>query len=123
MTVRGTFTFTKDLTLQIYAQPFFASVDYGNFKRLVPPNGFESVDSSVYDEGQEQPDLTLSSLNSNVILRWEYMPGSTLYLVWTQAREVTGEEGDFDLGRDWRNLRDAVGHNTFLIKVNYWWPL
>ena len=123
MTLRGTFTFTKDLTLQVYAQPYFASVDYRRFKRLVPPDGFEYVDASVYDEEAKQPDFAWSSMNSNVILRWEYMPGSTLYLVWTQTREVSGDEGDFDLGRDWRSLRDTTGHDTFLMKVNYWWSL
>jgi hypothetical protein len=123
MTLRGTFTFTKDLTLQLYAQPFFASVDYRAFKRLVPPDDFEAVDASVYDEEAEQPDFTWSSMNSNIILRWEYMPGSTLYLVWTQAREFTGDDDDFDLSRDWRNLRHTTGHNTFLVKLNYWWSL
>ncbi len=123
MTLRGTFTFTKDLTLQVYAQPYFAAVDYRRFKRLLPPDSFEYVDASVYDEEAEQPDFAWSSLNSDVILRWGYMPGSTLYLVWTQAREATGQEGDFDLARDWRSLKDTTGHNTFLVKVNYWWSL
>jgi hypothetical protein len=98
-------------------------VDYRAFKRLVPPDDFEAVDASVYDEEAEQPDFTWSSMNSNIILRWEYMPGSTLYLVWTQAREFTGDDDDFDLSRDWRNLRHTTGHNTFLVKLNYWWSL
>jgi hypothetical protein len=123
MTVRGTFTFTKDLTLQVYAQPFFASVDYRNFKRLLPPDRFEYVDASVYDEEAEQPDFTWSSINSNIVLRWEYMPGSTLYLVWTQAREFTGADEDFDLSRDWRNLRHTTANNTFLAKISYWWSM
>ena len=123
MTLRGTFTFTRDLSLQVYAQPFFAAVDYTNFKRLNASGGFDPVDDSVYDEETEQPDFTMSSVNSNVILRWEYMPGSTLYLVWTQARDFSGTEGDFDLSRDWRNLRHTTGRNTFLVKANYWWSL
>jgi hypothetical protein len=123
MTVRGTLTFTRDLTLQVYAQPFFASVDYRDFKKLVPPDGFEPVDSTVYNERVEQPDFSWSSMNSNVILRWEYRPGSALYLVWTQAREVTVDDGGFNLDHHWGNLRDAAPHNTFLVKVNYWWSL
>jgi hypothetical protein len=123
MTLRGTFTFTKDLTLQIYAQPFFAAVDYSNFKRLRPSGGFEPVDASVYDEDEERPDFTWSSVNSNIVLRWQYMPGSTVYLVWTQARDFSGTDGEFDLGRDWHNLRHTTGRNTFLVKANYWWSL
>jgi hypothetical protein len=123
MTLRGTFTFSKSLTLQLYGQPFIAAVDYRNFKRLVPPDGYEYVDPSVYDEEEEQPDFTWSSFNSNVVLRWEYMPGSTLFLVWTHARERSGEEGSFDLARDWDSLFDTTANNTFLVKLNYWWSL
>jgi hypothetical protein len=121
MIVRGTLTFSKDLTLQLYAQPFIAAVDYRNFKKLIPPEGFEYVDSSIYDEEEEQPDFNWTSFNSNVILRWEYRPGSTLFLVWAHARETTGHQADFDLGRDWDSLFATSPGNTFLVKLNYWW--
>ncbi len=123
MTIRGTFTFTKNLTLQLYAQPFIAAVDYSNFKKLVPPDGFEYVDTSVYNEAEQQPDFNWRSFNSNVVLRWEYRPGSTLFLVWTQFRETWENIGDFRFRRDWDNLFDTVPNNTFLIKLNYWWSL
>jgi hypothetical protein len=123
MTVRGTVTFSRDLTLQLYAQPFIATVDYRNFKKLVPGDRYEYVDSSVYNEEEEEPDFNWSSLNSNVILRWEYQPGSTLFLVWTHNREVTGPEGTFDFQRDWDDLFGTVPGNTFLVKLNYWWAL
>ena len=119
MTVRGTFTFARDLTLQVYAQPFMAAVDYSNFKRLVPPNSYEYVGDTVYDEETERPDFSRNSFNSNVVLRWEYRPGSTLYLVWTQVRDFAESTGDFDLGRDFDAIFNAAPGNTFLIKVNY----
>jgi len=122
-TIRGTVTFTKNLTLQVYAQPFFAAVDYENFKKLVPPSSFEYVDSSVYDEQAEEPDYNWTSFNSNVILRWEYRPGSTLYLVWTQAREAYRSIGDFTFDRDLDHLFDTTPKNTFLVKLSYWWSL
>lgn len=120
---RGTLTFTRDLTLQVYAQPFIAAVDYSNFKRLVPPDGYEYVDSSVYSEEEEQPDFNWTSYNSNVILRWEYRPGSTLYLVWTQARDSERDLGDFNFDRDWSHLFGTPATNTFLAKLSYWWTL
>ncbi len=123
LTFRGTFTFTRDLTLQFYAQPFFAAVEYSNFKRLLPPDSFEPVDSSVYDPEVEQPNFNWTSFNSNLILRWQYRPGSALYLVWTQARESTRSIGDFDFGRDWDQLFGTRAGNTFLVKVSYWWSL
>jgi len=119
MTVRGTFTFSRDLTLQLYAQPFVATVDYRNFKRLVPPDAYEYVDASVYDEAVKRPDFNWKSFNSNVVLRWEYRPGSTLYLVWTQAREAYDNVGTFKFDHDTKDLFDAVPGNTFLVKANY----
>jgi hypothetical protein len=123
MTVRGTITFTKDLSLQIYAQPFITTVDYSKFKRLLPNEEYEYVDSSVYDEAVEEPDFNWSTFNSNAVLRWEYRPGSTLYLVWTQARDNSGGEGAFDFNRDWDNLFSGTPGNTFLVKLNYWWTI
>ena len=119
MTVRGTFTFTRDLSLQLYAQPFLAAVDYKNFKRRLPGGTYEPVDASVYDEAVERPDFNWNSFNSNVVLRWEYMPGSTLFLVWTQAREYSDNLGTFDLDHDMDYLFDTVPGNTFLVKASY----
>jgi hypothetical protein len=123
MTIRGTFTFSKDLTLQIYAQPFLAAVDYRNFKKLISPDRFEYVDESVYNEQEEQPDFNRKSFNSNIVLRWEYRPGSTLFLVWTQSRKNYDTMGDFKFKRDWDNLFDTIPGNTFLIKLDYWWSI
>jgi hypothetical protein len=123
MTMRGTVTFTRDLTLQVYAQPFMAAVDYSNFKRLLPDESYEYVDASVYDEAEEEPDFSMASLNSNVVLRWEYRPGSTLFFVWTHARDMSGGDGRFDFNRDWDGLFAADHGNVFLVKLNYWWSL
>jgi hypothetical protein len=119
MTVRGTFTFTRELSLQVYAQPFLAAVDYKNFKRMLPSGGYEPVDASVYDEAAEQPGFSWNSFNSNIVLRWEYLPGSTLYLVWTQAREYQDHVGTFNLRDDMDDLFDTVPGNTFLVKASH----
>jgi hypothetical protein len=119
MTLRGTLTFTRDLTLQVYAQPFMVGVDYNNFKRLLSDGTYQAVDETVYNEAVEQPDFNWNSFNSNVVVRWEYVPGSTLYLVWAQVREYTDTLGDFKFDRDLRDLFDTVPGNTFLAKVNY----
>jgi hypothetical protein len=124
MTIRGTYIFDKNLTLQIYAQPFLAAVDYRNFKKLIPPNMYQNVDSTVFNESDYQPDFNMKSFNSNVVLRWEYRPGSTLFVVWTQNRD-TWEQGvgDFRFKHDWNNLFETIPGNTFLIKLNYWWNI
>jgi hypothetical protein len=123
MTLRGTWTFTKDLSLQVYAQPFMAAVDYRNFKKLISPDRFEYIDTTVFKESDYQPDFNWKSFNSNVVLRWEYGPGSTLFLVWTQSREAYNSLGDFRFRRDWDNMFDTIPGNTFLIKLNYWWSI
>lgn len=123
MTVRGTVNFTRDVSLQIYAQPFMAAVDYTNFKALVPPDDYEYVGKDIYDEDVEEPDFNWASFNSNMVLRWEYRPGSTLFLVWAHTRDTTTGFGNFEFGRDWDHLFESDATNTFLIKLNYWLTL
>ena len=110
---RGSWVFTRDLTLQYYLQVFFAKGKYERVARLVSP------DRSVPDPYVE-PDFNILSLNSNLVLRWEYMPGSTAYFVWSQARN--GSAGSY-LTR----FSDNVGNtfslpatDVFLLKISYW---
>ena len=58
--------------------------------------------------------------NSNVVLRWEYRPGSALYLVWAQGRTASGGNGDFDLGGDLRGLFGVHPENVLMLKASYW---
>ena len=56
-----------------------------------------------------------------MVFRWEYLPGSLLYLVWTQGRQGSvGEEGTASFGGDLRDLFRLRADNTFLVKVSYW---
>ena len=71
-----------------------------------------------YDLGN--PDFNFRSLRGNAVLRWEYRPGSTFYLVWTQQRTNDDNLGTFDLQQERRALFRANPANTVLLKVNYW---
>jgi len=66
------------------------------------------------------PDFNFRSLRGNAVLRWEFKPGSTLFLVWTQSRSNTAAVGDLDFGRDVDGLFSAKPDNIFLVKVSYW---
>ncbi len=66
------------------------------------------------------PDFNFRSLRGNLVFRWEYLPGSTLFLVWTQDRNSELARGDFDLGRDVGDLFDLESDNIFLVKLTYW---
>jgi len=144
--IRLNWIFTPRLSLQLYLQPFLAVGKYDEFRELAQSKSF---DYNIY--GQEQstidydngyytvdpdgpegpsptfsfynPDFNLKSLRGTVVLRWEYLPGSTLYFVWTQNRADYGYPGDLNLGRDLKALFKAPGDNVFLIKISYRWNL
>ncbi|MBI4522102.1 MAG: hypothetical protein HY701_14795 [Gemmatimonadetes bacterium] len=78
-------------------------------------------------DGDGQPDYTfrdqdfnVRSLVGNAVLRWEYRPGSTIFLVWQRRQQGNASAGDFDFGRDLDALWAAPADNRFIIKVNYW---
>jgi hypothetical protein len=137
-------TFTPNLTLELFAQPFVASGEYTQFRQFTRPR---SLDKQIYgiDVGTiayspatatytvdpdgvgsanpftiANPDFTVRSLRGNAVLRWEYRPGSTVYFVWTQERNGNDAVGQFDLrGESSAIFRDRPV-NIFLVKVNYW---
>lgn len=137
-------TFTPDLTLELFAQPFISSGEYTSFRQFTRPR---SLDKQVYgaDVGTisyssasarytvdpdgpgpanaftiGNPDFTVRSLRGNAVLRWQYRPGSTVFLVWTQERNGYVADGQFNLrGQSGEIFRDRPV-NIFLLKVNYW---
>ena len=113
-TTRGSFVFTRDLTLEAYLQLFFAKGKYENYHKMLSPDSF--VPYQTYS----RPDFNELSFNSNVVLRWEYLPGSTLYLVWSQARR--GDRGDYrtPFGDNLSNTFSLPTANVLLLKVSYW---
>jgi len=92
--------------------------DDGERTFRVDADGDRTVDFTFGD-----PAFNFKELRSNLVLRWEYRPGSALYLVWSQGRSDTEPRGDFDLGRDGRRLFDAPGTNILMVKFSYWLDL
>ena len=120
LTTRLNWTFTPDLTLQLYARPFIAAGQYSGYKRFTEPGTF---DFDAYPEGEspvERRDFDDFILQGNAVVRWEYRPGSTLFFVWQQERFGFESEGDFDLGRGLRGIADGAVYNVFLVKATYW---
>src|SRR5574341_1855060 len=146
MTVRGNITFTPDLSLQVYAQPFVASGDFTNYKQVSDPRaeGFADrfdvfgTDRLILQDGDVgvdldrdgladidlgNPDFSYLSLRSNVVLRWEYVLGSTLFVVWQHGRSDSNHDGTFNLGSSLDQLFRSDARNTFVVKLNYWLSL
>lgn len=73
--VRGTWVFSPYLSAQLFMQPFVSTGDYGLIKTLARPRSYEFV---PYEGLGDNPDFRQRSLRSNLVLRWEYRPGSTL---------------------------------------------
>jgi hypothetical protein len=140
---RVNWTFTPNLTLQLFAQPFFASGDYMRFREFAAPRtvrkleygrdigtiGRDASGSYTVDpDGAgpaaaftfDNPDFSVRSLRGTAVLRWEYRPGSTVYFVWTQQRSGQDATGTFDFGRAYPALLRDRPDNIFLIKVSYW---
>jgi hypothetical protein len=140
--VRISLNLTPDLSLQYWGQPFIASGKYSNFKRITqnladeytdrfreyspgavfcdPSNETCRIeDNSIGTIRFDQPDFNVREFLSNMVLRWEYQPGSTLFFVWSQNRESTVTDGTFDFDRDAKALFDAKTGNIFLVKLSY----
>lgn len=117
METRLNVTFTPRLSFELFAQPFLSSGDYGVVRELAAPQSYSFRDTPV---SAPDRDFNLRSLRGTAVLRWEWRPGSTLYLAWQQNRASSERFGDFDFGRDRAALFDAQPDNIFLLKVNYW---
>jgi len=68
------------------------------------------------------PNFSQQSLRGNAVFRWEYRPGSVLYVAWTQSRAADAAFGDMDLARDRTALLAARPDNIFLVKASWWVP-
>jgi hypothetical protein len=68
----------------------------------------------------DHQDFNFRSLRGNAVFRWEFMPGSTLFVVWTQDRNATDPVGNLDFSRDSRAMLDANADNILLLKLTYW---
>ena len=62
----------------------------------------------------------MKSFRTTNVLRWEYKPGSTLFVVWQQSRANFAVPGGFDFGRDAHGIFGVAPHNVFLVKLAYW---
>ena len=122
MTFRVDFTATNALTLQVYAQPFVSKGEWSNLRELSATPRADSYDVRYQPYAGTMPqDFNQQFFNSNVVLRWEYRPGSTLFLVWNQGRQnIEQTMGDRTFAGDFGELFNSRPLNTFLIKASYW---
>lgn len=148
LTFRINYTINPELTIEYYGQPFISAGNYSGFKRITDTHAerfadryhtfsvdeitFDSADGTYnIDENKDgiidysfgNPDFNFQQFRSNLVVRWEYLPGSTVYLVWSQGRTNSTSEGLFNFGNNLHDLFNVVPHNVFLIKLSYWFAL
>ncbi len=144
MGMRVDWTLSSRLSLQGYVQPFIASGRYDRFKELEAPR---SRDFALYGvdrgaiEGTDRitvdpdgpgpatpftfssPDFNVRSLRGSAVLRWEFRPGSALFVVWNENRDDAEPVGDFRPGRDFSRLLKGDSDDVVLVKISYWLPI
>lgn len=142
LSFRLNFSLTPNLSLQYWGQPFIASGDYSDFKRITNPHapgyndryqsftgkqinlreGKYHVDENsdgTTDYSFSNPDFNVLQFKSNLVARWEYTPGSTLFLVWSQNRNGYHPTGRFAVSSEFQDLFSLYPRNVFLLKFTY----
>lgn len=117
---RADWTLSSRLSLQLYLQPFVAAGDYHSYRTLVAPR---TRDYASYDGAVPSRDFNFRSIRGSAVARWEFRPGSALYVVWNENRADVASVGDFRFGRDLSAIPNAPSHDVVLVKVSYWLPM
>jgi len=144
LSLRLNLNITPEFTIQYWGQPFIATGSYSDFKMVTDPlaedytdrfhtfsggeiEHFKDDNYCYVDENQDDipdfyidyPDFNLKEFKSNLVARWEFRPGSIVYLVWSQGRSGYDSYGDLRFGRDFSDLYEEHPNNIFLVKFSY----
>jgi len=120
LATRADWTLNSRLSFQLYLQPFIASGDYHDYHSLARAR---SADYEPYTKPVDNPDFNFRSVRGSAVARWEFRPGSALFVAWNENRADVAPLGDFRFRRDLRAIPTAPSHDVFLVKVSYWLPL
>jgi hypothetical protein len=147
-TFRVNYTISPELSVEYYGQPFISAGKFSELKRITDPNASDfsdryavfgeseirfdaeknqfNIDENADGDGdyiKDNPDYNFRQFRSNLVLRWEYLPGSTLFFVWSQGRTNSANDGKFSYADDIKELFGNTPHNIFLVKFSYWFSL
>jgi hypothetical protein len=120
MTMRVNYTLTPTLSVQVYAQPFVSAGVYSNYKELVRPLADRYADRFAAYAYDGNADFNVLSFRTTNVMRWEYRPGSALFVVWQQGREGFTQRGNYNFSRDFGDVFATPAANTLLVKLAYW---
>jgi len=143
MSIRVDLILTPELTLQFWGQPFIATGSFKDFKYITDSKAdmfrdryhmYETSEISYDATGElysvsesgsglnyefDNPDFKVKEFLANLVFRWEYRPGSFIYLVWSQSRSGFDPYGQFQLGNDFNNIWNIHPTDALLLKLSY----
>jgi hypothetical protein len=144
LTFRAALYLTPELSIQYYGSPFVSRGKYTELKRVVDPmsenysdrftiydnlglaDGVYEADENndlITDYSFNNPDFNFHQFRSNLVAKWEYRPGSFLYLVWSSERTGFTSDPSSNLGESFKQLGKVFPNNVFLVKLSYWFSL
>jgi hypothetical protein len=141
--IRLNWTFSPTLSLQLFVQPLISSGEYVKYKELKAPRTYDWLnygeEGSTFDEENNiadpdadgpateidigNNDFNIVSLRGNAVLRWEYLPGSVIFFVWTQSRADEQDNGNIKFGDSVNKLVTLQPDNIFMVKFTYWFNM
>jgi len=143
VTFRVNLSVTPDLTVQYYGSPFIGTGRYTAYKKVTDALAQDNADRFHLFESHEiafdpdsnsyrvteaggstysflNPDFSFRQFRSNLVVRWEWRPGSSLYVVWSQSRTGDVSSWEPSFGSNWNALWQTEADNVFLVKLSYW---
>lgn len=146
LTFRCDYNITPELSIQYYGSPFATTGSYSEYKAVTNPSAsdyyqrYVSIKPSVLADDNKKlgvdnnsdgineytfnnPDFNFNQFRSNLVFRWEYRPGSQVYLVWSNERTDWLNPGNAPLRNAATRLSDVSPNNVFMIKFNYWFSI
>jgi hypothetical protein len=142
LTSRVNWTLSPGVSVELYAQPFVSAGSFSAYREVLEPQARRFTDryrvfgselqcegrrcegdvdgDGTADFGFTRPDFNVRQIRSTMVTRWEYRPGSVLYIAWQHGRSGFDPDGRFRGLDDLRSLAGEPADNTLLIKANYW---
>lgn len=141
-TLRFEYFISPEISLQYYGNPYASNGKFENFRKvadadnkalnlrynnlqstLQPDNYYQLAKNGVPVSRIKNPDFNYHEFSSNMVGRWEFRPGSTLYLVWTNTRSEYADQYDQSILKSFGNIWNVKSQNVFMVKFSYWFSL
>jgi hypothetical protein len=141
-TLRFEYFISPEISLQYYGNPYASTGTYSNFREVADASSqslnqrYTTLESgltpnhsyNLFKDGQKvymirNPDFNFQEFRSNLVGRWEFRPGSALYLVWTNTRSAYSDQLNQSIWKSFGSIYDVTSQNVFMIKFSYWFSL